>query len=256
MPREWRALLADDEPAARRGVRMLLAAYPEFTVAGECRDGRQTLEAIERLRPDVVFLDIQMPELGGLDVIRLRTPERMPAVVFLTAHDRYAISAFDVEAVDYLVKPVTEARFARAMRRLSARLAAAEGAASVPTIVVGTSRGSLVLRLDEIEWIESAGHYARVWSRGQGYLLRQPLDRLEERVREHGFVRVHRGAIVRVAAVRAVWDGDDGGAIAELASGARVAVARRRKAALAAAVRGGDRGPGKGPDVISAPGSS
>ena len=123
MRREWRALVADDEPAARRGVRMLLAAYPEFSVAGECRDGRQTLEAIERLRPDVVFLDIQMPELGGLDVIRLRTPERMPAVVFLTAHDRYAISAFDVEAVDYLVKPVTEARFARAMRRVSARLA-------------------------------------------------------------------------------------------------------------------------------------
>ncbi len=241
MPRDWRALVADDEPAARRGVRMLLAAYPEFSVAGECRDGRQTLEAIERLRPDVVFLDIQMPELGGLDVIRLRTPERMPAVVFLTAHDRYAISAFDVEAVDYLVKPVTEARFARAMRRLSARLAAADGKAAAP-LVVSTSRGSLLLRLEEIDWIESAGHYARVWSRGRDYLLRQPLDRLEERVGGHGFMRVHRGALVRLAAVRAVWDGDGGGGVAELVSGARVAVARRRKAALAAAVRGGHRG--------------
>ena len=236
MPRERRVLVADDEPAARRGVRMLLAAYADFIVAGEARDGRQTLEAIERLRPDAVFLDIQMPELGGIDVIRLRTPERMPAVVFLTAHDRYAISAFDVEAVDYLVKPVTEARFARAMRRLSARLAAADGTAPVPTIAVSTSRGSLVLGLDEIEWIESAGHYARVWNRAQGYLLRQPLDRLEERVREHGFLRVHRGALVRLSAVRALEPAADGGGVAILTSGARVPVARRRRAALAEAV--------------------
>ncbi len=236
MPRERRALIADDEPAARRGVRMLLGGYPDFTVAGECRDGRQTLEAIERLRPDVVFLDIQMPELGGLDVIRLRTPERMPAVIFLTAHDRYAISAFDVEAVDYLVKPVTEARFARAMRRLAARLAASEASAAAPSIAVSTARGSLLLRLEEIEWFESAGHYARVWSRGQGYLVRQPLDRLEERVREHGFMRVHRGAIVRLAAVRALHTAADGGGVAVLTSGTEVPVARRRKAALAEAV--------------------
>jgi two-component system LytT family response regulator len=236
MTRERRVLVADDEPAARRGVRMLLAAYPDFVVAGESRDGRQTLEAIERLRPDVVFLDVQMPELGGLDVIRLRTPERMPVVVFLTAHDRYATSAFDMEAVDYLLKPVTEARFARAMRRLMALLAAADAAASAPTIAVSTSRGSLLLRLEEIEWIESAGHYARVWSRGRGYLLRQPLDRLEARVRSHGFLRVHRRAIVRLGAVRALETAGDGGGVAMLASGTRVPVARRRKAVLAEAV--------------------
>ena len=236
MPRERRVLVADDEPAARRGVRMLLAAYPDFVVAGESRDGRQALEAIERLRPDAVFLDIQMPELGGIDVIRLRTPERMPAVVFLTAHDRYAISAFDVEAVDYLVKPVTEARFARAMRRLSARLETRDEASAMPTIAVSTSRGALLLRLDEVEWIESAGHYARVWSRGRGYLLRQPLDRLEERVRPHGFMRVHRRAIVRLGAVRALETAGDGGGFAMLMGGTRVPVARRRKAVLADAV--------------------
>ena len=107
----WRVLIADDEPAARRGVRQLLAAFPEFVVAGECRNGREVLAALDLLSPDLVFLDIQMPELGGFDIIRRRTPERMPAVVFLTAYDQYALRAFDAEALDYLVKPVTEERF-------------------------------------------------------------------------------------------------------------------------------------------------
>jgi two-component system LytT family response regulator len=239
MTREWRVLVADDEPVARRGVRLLLSAHPEFVVVGDCRDGREVLDAIDRLAPDVIFLDIQMPELGGLDVIRLRTPERMPAVVFLTAYDRYALSAFDVEAVDYLVKPVAPARFARTMRRLTARLSTRAGAPSAePSLTVSTPRGALVLPLHGIEWIEAADHYARVWSAGRAWLLREPLDQLEARVSPHGFMRVHRGAIVRVAAVRALVAGQGGGDIAELASGARVPVARRRKAALAVAVRG------------------
>ena len=104
--RKWRVLVADDEPAARRGVRQLLAAFPEFVVAGECRDGREVLSALDALSPDVVFLDVQMPEIDGFEVIRRRTPERMPAVVFLTAFDQFAINAFDAEALDYLVKPV------------------------------------------------------------------------------------------------------------------------------------------------------
>src|SRR5215510_1215570 len=106
MPAEWRVLIADDEPAARRGVRQLLAAFPAFTVVGECRDGAETLAALDTLAPHVVFLDIQMPGLDGFDVIRRRTTERMPAVVFLTAYDQFALRAFEAEAVDYLLKPV------------------------------------------------------------------------------------------------------------------------------------------------------
>src|ERR1700730_13170160 len=112
MPRaEWSALIADDEPAARRGVRQLLAAFPEFAVAGECRNGAEALAALAASRPDGILLDIQMPAIDGFEVIRRRTPERMPAVVFLTAYDQFAIRAFEAQALDYLLKPVGENRF-------------------------------------------------------------------------------------------------------------------------------------------------
>src|SRR5262249_46700219 len=103
---EWRVLIADDEPAARRGVRQLLAGFPEFVVSGECRNGAEVLASLDTLHPDVVFLDIQMPGIDGFEVIRRRTPGRMPAVVFLTAYDQFAIRAFEAQALDYLVKPV------------------------------------------------------------------------------------------------------------------------------------------------------
>src|SRR5262245_10924111 len=118
---EWKALIADDEPAARRGVRQLLAVFPEFAVAGECRNGAEVLAALDRCAPDVGFLDIQMPGIDGFEVIRRRTAERMPEVVFLTAFDQFALLAFEAEALDYLVKPVTEARFAATMKRLIKR---------------------------------------------------------------------------------------------------------------------------------------
>jgi len=233
----WRVLVADDEPAARRGVRQLLSAFPEFTVAGECRNGREVLAALDLLTPDVLFLDVQMPELGGFDVIRQRTPERMPVVVFLTAYDQYAIRAFDAEALDYLVKPVAEERFAATMRRVSRRLRAGTSAAAEPTIVVPTARGALVLELREIDWIEAADYYVRVWVGGRSYLIRDSLDQLELRIGAHGFVRTHRGALVRLAAVRALQATDAGELVAVLGSGVRVPVSRRRRAVVVAAVK-------------------
>ena len=233
----WRVLLADDEPAARRGVRQLLAAFPDFTVAGECRNGREVLAALDLVAPDVLFLDVQMPELGGFDVIRRRTPERMPVVVFLTAYDEYAIHAFDAEALDYLVKPVTEERFAATMWRVSKRLRAGTSTAPEPTIVVPTARGALVLELREIDWVEAADYYARLWVGGRSYLIRESLDQLERRIGAHGFVRTHRGALVRLAAVRALQAAESGELVALLASGARVPVSRRRRATIVAAVK-------------------
>jgi two-component system LytT family response regulator len=232
---KWGVLVADDEPAARRGVRQLLAAFPEFRVVGECRDGREVLAALDALRPDVVFLDIQMPEIDGFEVIRRRTPERMPAVVFLTAYDQFAIRAFDAEAHDYLVKPVSEARFAATMKRLAKRLWT--GAAHDDAIVVSMARGATVLPLREIDWIEAAGNYARLWIAGRSYLLRESLDHLEQRVIASGFARAHRRALVRVDGVRALHASDDGELVAVLACGAKVSVSRRRRSAFAAAVR-------------------
>jgi two-component system LytT family response regulator len=230
-------LLADDEPAARRGVRQLLSAFPDFTVAGECRNGREVLAALDLVAPDVLFLDVQMPELGGFDVIRRRTPERMPVVVFLTAYDQYAIRAFDADALDYLVKPVTEERFAATMRRVSRRLRAGGATTPEPTIVVPTARGALVLELREIDWVEAADYYARLWVGGRSYLIRESLDQLERRIGAHGFVRTHRGALVRLAAVRALQEAESGELVAVLTSGARVPVSRRRRAAIVAAVK-------------------
>jgi two-component system, LytTR family, response regulator len=228
-------LVADDEPAARRGVRQLLAAFPEFAVVGECRDGREVLAALDVLKPDVIFLDVQMPEIDGFEVIRRRTPERMPAIVFLTAYDQFAIRAFDAAAHDYLVKPVSEARFAGTVKRLAKRLRSGDGAAGRDqAIVVSTARGATVLRLREIDWIEAADNYARVWVGGRSYLLRQSLGELERRVGAQGFARAHRQALVRVGGVRALT-----GEEAVLACGTKVPISRRRRAAFMAAIRSG-----------------
>jgi len=238
---EWGALIADDEPAARRGVRQLLAAFPEFRVVGECRNGAEVLAALDVLRPDVVFLDVQMPDVDGFEVIRRRTPERMPTVVFLTAYDQFAIRAFEVQALDYLVKPVSEARFAATMNRLTRQLRAAAPSAREHRIVVTTSRGATVLALGEIDWIEAADNYARLWIGGRSYLLRESLHRLERRARAHGFVRAHRRALVRLGSVRELRWTDAHAPVAVLVSGTTIRISRRRRAAFASALRSQSR---------------
>ncbi len=227
----WTVLIADDEPAARRGVRQMLAPYAaDFTVAGECRDGREVLAALDRLDPDVVFLDIQMPEIDGFEVIRRRAS--MPAVVFLTAYDEFAIQAFEAEALDYLLKPVSEERFAATIERLTRRLRS-----TATSIAVPTTRGLTVLSLAEIDWIEAADNYARLWVGERSYLLRRSLAELEQRAAAHGFARAHRQALIRVSGVRALEEGASGELVAVLASGATIRVSRRRRAAFAAALK-------------------
>ena len=233
---KWKALIADDEPAARRGVRQLLAAFPEFVIAGECRNGAEVLAALNTSTPDVVFLDVQMPGIDGFEVIKQRTVERMPAVVFLTAFDQFAIRAFETEALDYLVKPVSEARFAATMKRLEKRLRSS----SKPqreTIVVTTSRGATVLHLNEIDWIEAAGNYTQLWVGTRSYFLRESLQMLEERIQAHGFIRAHRSALVRLEAVRELRRTRAAGLVAILGSGVRVPISRRRSASFTAALR-------------------
>jgi len=233
---KWKALIADDEPAARRGVRQLLAAFPEFAVAGECRNGAEVLAALDSATADVVFLDIQMPGIDGFEVIKRRTVERMPAVVFLTAFDQFAIRAFETEALDYLVKPVTEARFAATIKRLEKRLLS-HSRAREETIVVTTARGATVLHINEIDWIEAAGNYTQLWVGTRSYFLRESLQQLEERVQPHGFIRAHRRALVRLDAVRELRRTREGAVVAMLESGVRVPISRRRSASFTAALR-------------------
>jgi two-component system LytT family response regulator len=240
MTPKWSVLIADDEPAARRGVRQLLAAFPEFGVARECRNGAEVLAALDVSAPDVVFLDIQMPGIDGFEVIRKRGIERMPAVVFLTAFDQFAIKAFEAEALDYLVKPVSEARFAATMRRLEKRLSPSTRVARDERIVVTTSRGATVLHLSEVDWIEAAGNYAQLWIGHRNYFLRESLQLLEERVSKHGFIRAHRRALVRLDGVRELSRTPAGALFAILSSGARIPISRRRAATFTAALRSQD----------------
>jgi len=213
----------------------MLEPHKAFQVAGECRNGAEVLHALDALNPDVLFLDIQMPGLGGFDVIKRRTPERMPLVVFLTAFDQHALKAFEAEALDYLVKPVSQSRFDTAIRRLTRRLSS--GTPMEPRLVVPAVRGAIVVPVREIDWIEAADNYVRVWTGGRSYLLRESLDELEARIGRHGFVRAHRRGLVRISGVRALTTSANGETAATLESGVIIAVSRRRRAAFAKALK-------------------
>jgi len=260
-----RALIVDDEPLARRGIRQLLAPYPDIVVVGECRDGREALRALAALAPDLVFLDIQMPGLDGLDVIRMHGVERMPAVVFVTAHDEFAVRAFEAQALDYLVKPLVEARFRATIARvrerlriadavalaarLSALLADTGGTASparLPAapggprggsrIAVPTERGELLLDAAEVVWVAAQDDQSVVHAGVKQYPVRESLAALEARLDPAQFVRVHRSAIVRLDQVRELRLGGSAGAEASvvLRDGTRVPVSRRRLAQVKA----------------------
>jgi two-component system LytT family response regulator len=244
-----RALLIDDEALARRGIRQLLAVHDDVEVVGECGDGRSALSAIEALAPDLLFLDIQMPECDGFTVVRMaaesRGVEHLPLTVFLTAYEEFALDAFEVEAVDYLVKPVGEPRFDEAMRRVRRRLAqprttpAATGAQAEPAptarpLVVATAKGQRVLQLDEIDWIGANDYYVSIYTGGRRFLLRESMASLEARLDPAHFVRVHRGAMVNIGRVRELRS--TGSDVVILQDGTRLPVSRRRRAALVAAL--------------------
>lgn len=255
---EIRALIVDDEPLARRGIRQLLAPFPEIVVAGECRDGREALRALATLKPDLVFLDVQMPGLDGIGVIRVHGPDRMPMTVFVTAHDAFAVQAFEARALDYLVKPLSETRFRAAMARvyervrnhdavaMARRLAGllADGRDRPPgegrglpaprpggRIVVPTPTGDLLLDEDEIDWVGAADDQIEVHTGGRTCLIRESLNALEARLDPARFVRVHRSALVRLDRVRELRTGAPGReAVAILRDGTELPVSRRRLA--------------------------
>lgn len=235
---EFRVVVADDEPAARLGVRQLLRAWPGWRVVAECRDGVEALVALERHRPDVVFLDIQMPGLDGFEVIRRQAPDTMPPIVFLTAYEEFALKGFEAQALDYLVKPVSAERFARTMHRLT-RLRAALPTARDPGLLVTTARGVLRIDVEEVDWIEAADNYARIWVGQRSYLLRESLGRLADRLGAVGFCRAHRKALIRLTAVRRLDRTEENGWEAVLLSGARIPISRRQRAEVRELLGGG-----------------
>lgn len=206
-----RALVVDDEPVARRRLKTLLAAE-QAEVIGECETGEQAIEAIERLRPDVVFLDVQMPGLDGFDVVDALEPGRHPDIVFVTAYDRYAVRAFDVHAVDYLLKPFTGERFRTALSRARDRIARRAPDAGLATLAatlrnrpayltrlpVRTGGRTVFVELGAVDWLEAADNYVRLHVKQREYLARETLGSLEARLDPERFVRIHRSAIVQI----------------------------------------------------------
>ncbi|HEX2190569.1 MAG TPA: LytTR family transcriptional regulator DNA-binding domain-containing protein [Longimicrobiaceae bacterium] len=223
-----RALIVDDEPLARRGIRLCLGRAGDVEVVGECGSGREAVRAIEDLAPDLVFLDVQMPGLDGFGVVEAVGPDRMPPVVFVTAYDQHAIRAFDAQALDYLLKPIDDDRFDRALERarrslaerrelnLGRRLTAAMAELGVAEVArpAGEARrhagrflvkkaGRVVLvGADEIDWVEAAGDYVRLHAGRESHLLRETMARMEEQLDPERFVRIHRSTIVNVQRIR------------------------------------------------------
>src|SRR5256884_2319859 len=240
-----RAIIADDEPLARRGIRQLLASHEDISVVAETRNGRETVRALRELKPDLVFLDVQMPNWDGFDVVKEIGPGSMPILIFVTAYDEFAVRAFEAHALDYLVKPLEVARFTQTLerireqlrsakavnlsRKLSALLTARENERAAERIVVTTMTGKLILNADEVDWIEADDYYAAVHARQDRHLVRESLSSLEQRLNRKRFVRTHRAAIVNVDRVNKICK-ETGETVLILQSGTRIPVSRRRRA--------------------------
>ena len=201
--KQTRALIVDDEALARERVRTLLAGSSEVTIAGECSGGREAVEMILAQRPDLVFLDVQMPDLSGFEVLDAVATEWLPAVIFVTAYDEYAIKAFDVHAVDYLLKPIEPERFRKALARATKHgLLSLLDERPIDRLVIRTRGKVSFLKPSEIDWIEADGKHARLHAGRETHVVRHTLTRLEQRLASHGFVRVHRSAIVNVDRIK------------------------------------------------------
>jgi two-component system LytT family response regulator len=220
-----RTLIIDDEPLARRRLRQLLQDEPRVDIVGECEDGPSAVAAVRRLEPDLLFLDVQMPGMDGFDVIAELGASACPALIFVTAFDRYAVKAFDVHAVDYLLKPFSRARLSLALDRVGGRTGADLGLARKLTALMADLQASRPLtrfvvkdgervyfvRVDDVDWLEAAGHYVCLHADGATHVIRDTLSRLESRLDANRFVRVHRSAIVNldhIKELRAAFHGE------------------------------------------------
>jgi len=243
MTEKIRTLIVDDEPLARERIRDLLALEPDVEVLAECENGQVALAAIRRYAPDLVFLDVQMPELDGFGVLEALEGEPLPVVVFVTAYDEYAIRAFDVHAVDYLLKPFDEERFRIALGRARSRLGERRAESLderleavlselrareqyADRLLVKNDGRVTVLQVEEVDWIEAADNYARVHTARGRYLVREPIKTLERKLNPRHFARVHRSAIVNLARVRELQPLFGGEYVIILSTGAKLTLSR------------------------------
>lgn len=242
-----RAMLVDDEPLALRKLRRLLSGERDVQIVAECSDGREAAAAIRQHKPDLVFLDIQIPELDGFQVLESLSVDELPVIVFVTAYDAHALRAFDAHALDYLLKPVARERLRDSLDRARDRvrqrrvagavderllaLHAERQAAAAPRcltrIAVKTGGRAFFIRVDEVDWIEAADNYVRLHVGTTNHLVREALRTLESKLDPKAFLRVHRSAIVNIDAIRELQPWFHGDHVLILRSGARLTCSRR-----------------------------
>lgn len=249
--RKLSTLIVDDEAPARDLVRLLLQQYPFVELLGECADGQSAIERIRRDQPELVFLDIQMPGLSGFEVLRALADQELPYIIFTTAYDQYAIQAFEVNAVDYLLKPFTEERFRLAVhrartahedqlaRRWNQQMKALLETSPEPArprylqkISVRVNSRIRFIPVEEIIWISAENQYVRIHTATQTYLLRQSLSQLEADLSPENFYRTHRSSLVNIHAIRQIEPYFKGDYILYLQDGKQTKLSRKRAEGL------------------------
>jgi two-component system LytT family response regulator len=253
-----RTLIVDDEPLARRNLRLLLEKDPQIEILDECRNGREAIKAINTLSPDLIFLDIQMPEIDGFDVLARVGPEHIQAIIFVTAFDQYALKAFDVHALDYLLKPFDDERFAQALRRAKAQIEAQEmnrlskrllalleeresqrksQTTHLSRLMLKVSGRVVLLKVDEIDFIEADGNYAKLHVGRKAHLLREKMHDLEGQLDPAKFVRIHRSIIVNLERIKEMHPHFNGDYIVVLEDGRELRLSRSRRENLEARLK-------------------
>lgn len=250
-----RTLIVDDEPLARQRLRALLTPDPDIDLVGECGDGAQAVDALRQLRPDLLWLDVQMPALDGFGVLRALDGAVPSAVVFVTAHDRYALRAFEVHALDYLLKPFDKARFAAALeraksqvrqgktaeleKRLLALLQSSPAPANFPDrLIVKTGGRISFVPVKDIDWIEAAGNYVKLHVGKEDHLLRETLGGLETKLDPHRFARIHRSAMVQIERIKQLQPAFHGDYVVKLRDGTELTLSRSYREKVQAVLGG------------------
>jgi two-component system LytT family response regulator len=236
-------MIVDDEPLARQRLARLVNAVPDVRLAGECADGVEAIDQIRSLKPDIVFLDVQMPEVDGFGVVEALAEHEMPLVVFVTAHDQHAVRAFEVHAVDYLLKPFDDERFTKALQRARTILEHGEkpgeagrlmrmlkefGTAGhgMKRIIVRSSGHVTFVRTSDIDWIEAQGDYVSLHYQGKRHLVRENIGVMEDQVRPQGFARIHRSTIVNISRVKELQPLFHGDYTVVMSDGTRLTMSR------------------------------
>ncbi len=242
-PARIRTLIADDEPLARERLRMLLAAEDWIELVGDASDGVQAIDAIQRLRPELVFLDIQMPGATGFEVIESIGADQMPFVVFVTAYDQYALKAFEAHALDYILKPFDQERFERALQKARGTIQRQkEGDISerlrslleelrprpryVDRLVVRSGARITFLRTEEVEWVDAEGNYVRLHVGKKSYLLRETMSGIEAKLDPERFIRIHRSTIVSIERIKSLETLFQGEYVVHLEDGTKLTSSR------------------------------